>query len=451
MPALRFESQFKSVKFRSFQTPRLSLAFRSIFRDCAGSLHGAVPPYYMALIVQKYGGTSVANTDRIKNVAQRVAKYHANGDKIVVVVSAMSGVTDNLIKLAKDIMPLPNEREMDMLLATGEQTTIALTAIALHSLGIPAVSLTGAQAGIVTDGVHTKAKIQNITPKKAHELLNQGSVVIVAGFQGETIEGQITTLGRGGSDLTAIALAAALKADLCQIYTDVDGVYTADPRIVKTAKKLEEISYDEMLELASLGAKVMQSRSVEFAKKFGVVFEVRSSLNENPGTIVKEETKSMEGVVVRGVSLDKNQAKVTLTGVPDKPGMAARIFKAIGDAAVNVDMIVQNISHGSGAPATDLSFTVDKPDLLKARKVIDGLKAEIGFSDVIATENIGKLSIVGVGMKSHTGIAGKLFETLAKEGVNIGMISTSEIKISVVIDLAKGEQAMKAVHAAFIG
>ena len=405
----------------------------------------------MALIVQKYGGTSVGNTDRIKNVASRVAKYHAKGDKIVVVVSAMSGVTDNLIKLAKDIMPLPSEREMDVLLATGEQTTIALLAIALHAIGIPAVSLTGAQAGIVTDGVHTKAKIQNISPKVVHDFLNQGKVVIVAGFQGETSEGQVTTLGRGGSDLTAIALAAALKAELCQIYTDVDGVYTTDPRIVPTENKLQEISYDEMLELASLGAKVMQSRSVEFAKKFGVVFEVRSSLNENPGTIVKEETKSMEGVVVRGVALDKNQAKVTLVGVPDKPGVAAKIFKALGDATVNVDMIIQNISHGTGTPATDISFTADKPDLLKALKVIDGLKKEIGIREVITAEKVGKLSIVGVGMKSHTGVAGKLFETLANEGVNIDMISTSEIKISVVIDLAKGEQAVKAVHAAFIG
>jgi aspartate kinase len=405
----------------------------------------------VSLIVQKYGGTSVGNTERIKNVAARVAKYRAKGDQIVVVVSAMSGVTDNLIKLAKEIMPLPNEREMDVLLATGEQTTIALTAIALHGLGLDAVSLTGAQAGIVTDGVHTKAKIQNITPKKIHELLDAGNVVIVAGFQGQTIEGQVTTLGRGGSDLTAIALAAALKADLCQIYTDVDGVYTADPRIVPQAKKLNEISYDEMLELASLGAKVMQSRSVEFAKKFGVVFEVRSSLNENPGTIVKEETSSMEDIVVRGVSLDKNQAKVTLVGVPDKPGVAARIFKAIGDANVNVDMIVQNISHGRGKPATDVSFTVDKPDLLKARKVIDGLRDEIGFADVISTESIGKLSLVGVGMKSHTGVAGKMFDTLAKEGVNIEMISTSEIKISVIIDLSKGEQAMRAVHTAFLG
>src|SRR6266536_2991755 len=403
----------------------------------------------MALIVQKYGGTSVGNTDRIKNVATRVAQYRARGDQVVV-VSAMSGVTDNLIKLAKEIMPLPNEREMDVLLATGEQTTIALTAMALHALGVQAVSLTGAQAGIRTDGVHTKAKIQNITPKKIHKHLKDGNVVIVAGFQREAPDGHITTLGRGGSDLTAIALAAALKADLCQIYTDVDGVYTADPRIVPTARKLEEISYDEMLELAGLGAKVMQSRSVEFAKKFGVVFEVRSSLNDNPGTIVKEETRNMEDVVIRGVSLDKNQAKVTLVAVPDKPGVAARIFKTLGDAAINVDMIVQNISHGSGAPSTDLSFTVDKADLLNSQKVIDGLKKEISFGEVIATDKIGKLSIVGVGMKSHSGVAGKMFETLAREGVNIEMISTSEIKISVVIDLAKGEQAMKAVHAAFL-
>src|SRR5512146_1089933 len=333
----------------------------------------------MALIVQKYGGTSVGNTERIRNVAARVAKYRAKGDQIVVVVSAMSGVTDSLIRMAKEIMPLPDEREMDVLLATGEQTTIALTAMALHSINIPAASMTGAQAGIVTDGVHTKAKIQNITPKKVHDLLNQGNVVIVAGFQGQTIEGQVTTLGRGGSDLTAIALAAALKADLCQIYTDVDGVYTTDPRIVPNAKKLQEISYDEMLELAGLGAKVMQSRSVEFAKKFGVVFEVRSSLNDNPGTLVKEETSNMESVVIRGVSLDKNQAKVTLAAVPDKPGVAARIFRALADASINVDMIVQSASHGTGSPATDISFTLDKPDLLKARKVLDGIKGEIGY------------------------------------------------------------------------
>jgi aspartate kinase len=405
----------------------------------------------MSLIVQKYGGTSVGNPERIRNVAGRVAKHRTKGDQIVVVVSAMSGVTDNLIKLARDIMPLPSEREMDMLLATGEQTTIALTAMALHALDVPAVSLTGAQAGIVTDGVHTKAKIQNITPKQVHALLDAGKVVIVAGFQGQTVDGHITTLGRGGSDLTAIALAAALRADLCQIYTDVDGVYTADPRLVPAARKLTEISYDEMLELAGLGAKVMQSRSVEFAKKFGVVFEVRSSLNDNPGTIVKEETHNMESVVIRGVSLDKNQAKITLAAVPDKPGAAARIFRALGDATINVDMIVQTASHGAGTPATDISFTMDKPDLLKARKVLDIIKSEVGYREVLADEKIGKLSIVGVGMRSHSGVAAKMFEVLAHEGVNIDMISTSEIKISVIIKVDDGEKAVKAVHHAFLG
>ncbi len=403
----------------------------------------------MALIVQKFGGTSVGNTERIKQVAQRVAAYRAKGDQVVVVVSAMSGVTDNLIKLAREIAVLPSEREMDVLLATGEQTTIALTAMALHAIDIPAVSLTGAQAGIVTDGVHSKAKIQNITPKRIHELLDAGNVVIVAGFQGQTNEGQITTLGRGGSDLTAIALAAAIKADLCQIYTDVDGVYTADTRIVKSARKLPEIAYDEMLELASLGAKVMQSRSVEFAKKFGVVFEVRSSLNDNPGTIVKEETDNMENVVIRGVSLDKNQAKVTLAAVPDKPGAASRIFKSLAELNLNVDMIVQTASHG--AKTTDISFTLDKPELLKAKRALDELKKEIGYAEIIAAENVGKLSIVGVGMRSHSGVAAKMFEVLAGAGVNIDMISTSEIKISVVIDLTRGEEAMRVVHDAFLG
>jgi aspartate kinase len=403
----------------------------------------------MALIVQKYGGTSVGNPERIKNVARRVAEYRKRGDQVVVVVSAMSGVTDGLIKLAKEIMPLPPEREMDMLLATGEQQTIALTAMALEAVGVPAASLTGAQAGITTDGVHTKAKIQNITPKQVHSLLDAGNVVIVAGFQGQTAEGHITTLGRGGSDLTAIALAAALKADLCQIYTDVDGIYTTDPRIVPNAKKIPEIAYDELLELAGAGAKVMQLRSVEFAKKFGVIFEVRSSLNDNPGTIVTEETRSMEDVVVRGVALDKNQAKITLVAVPDKPGEAARIFTALSDAAISVDMIVQNVSHGT--KATDLSFTVDKPDLTKAKKVIDGLQQDVGFKEVLADENIGKLSIVGVGMRSHSGVAAKMFDTLAKAGVNIDMISTSEIKISVVISLAKGEDAVRVLHKVFIG
>jgi aspartate kinase len=404
----------------------------------------------MALIVQKFGGTSVGTTERIRNVAHRVARSRAEGNQIVVVVSAMSGVTDGLIRLAKEITALPAEREMDMLLATGEQQTIALTAIALQALDIPAVSLTGAQAGIVTDGVHTKAKIRNISPDQVHQLLDAGNVVIVAGFQGQTHQGQITTLGRGGSDLTAIALAAALKADLCQIYTDVDGVYTADPRVVPTAHKLPEISYDEMLELAGAGAKVMQLRSVEFAKKFNVIFEVRSSQNDNPGTIVKEETQSMENVVVRGVSIDKNQAEVTVLGVTDQPGQAARIFRALASAAINVDMIVQNVSHASGLPITDISFTVDKPDLLKATRVIQGLRPDLSFTDVTADEGVCKLSIVGVGMRSHAGVAARMFDVLAHENINIGMISTSEIKISVVIDLPDGDRALRAVHQAFL-
>jgi aspartate kinase len=417
-------------------------------RRLAGSEHGFLS---MALIVQKFGGTSVGNTERIRNVARRVAEYRSRGDKLVVVVSAMSGVTDNLIRMAKDITPLPSEREMDMLLATGEQQTIALTAIALHAFAIPAVSLTGAQAGIVTDGVHTKAKIRNISPKQVHALLDDGHVVIVAGFQGQTAEGQITTLGRGGSDLTAIALAAALKADLCQIYTDVDGIYTADPRVVPDARKLDEIAYDELLELAGAGAKVMQLRSVEFAKKFGVVFEVRSSLNDHSGTLVKEETRNMEDVVIRGVSLDKNQAKLTVVGVPDQPGRAARIFRHLGEAAINVDMIVQTASHGGGSPATDISFTTDKSDLAKARQLLEAKRDELGFRGILADEGIGKVSIVGVGMRSHTGVAGKMFDVLAQEGINIDMISTSEIKISVVVQLAQGEQAVRALHAAFIG
>ncbi|RYD76186.1 MAG: aspartate kinase, partial [Verrucomicrobiaceae bacterium] len=296
----------------------------------------------MALIVQKYGGTSVGNPERILNVARRIIATQEAGNQVVVVVSAMSGVTDGLIKLARDVSQNPTEREMDVLLATGEQTTIALTAMAINALGKKAVSLTGAQAGIVTDGVHTKAKIANITPQQVRKQLDDGSIVIVAGFQGETSDGHITTLGRGGSDLTAIAIASAVKADICQIFTDVDGVYTCDPRIVPNARKIEEISYDEMLEMASSGSKVMQSRSVEFAKKFGVIFEVRSSFNTNPGTIVKEETMNMESVVVRGISLEKNQAKVTVTCVPDHPGTAARIFSALADSNIIIDMIVQN-------------------------------------------------------------------------------------------------------------
>ena len=316
----------------------------------------------MSLIVQKYGGTSVGNPDRILKVAERILATQRAGNCVVAVVSAMSGVTDNLIKLARQVAPNPTEREMDVLLATGEQTTIALTAMAINGLGGTAASLTGAQAGIVTDKVHTKAKIANISPKRILSLLEEGQIVIVAGFQGESLEGQITTLGRGGSDLTAIALAAALKADLCQIFTDVDGVYTCDPRIVETARKIPEISYDEMLEMASLGSKVMQSRSVEFAKKFGVIFEVRSSFNDQPGTIVKEESSSMEKVVIRGVSVDRRQAKVTIIHVPDKPGIASRIFTEIASHNVNVDMIVQNVSAEG---TTDISFTTQADEVPK--------------------------------------------------------------------------------------
>lgn len=400
----------------------------------------------MALIVQKYGGTSVGNPERIKNVARRVLETQQAGNQVIAVVSAMSGVTDSLIKLAHEVSPEPNEREMDVLLATGEQTTIALLAMALHALGARATSLTGAQAGIVTDGLHTKAKITNITPKKVHELLHAGNIVIIAGFQGETADGRITTLGRGGSDLSAIAIAAAVKADVCQIYTDVEGVYTADPRIVPDAVKIPEISYDEMLEMAALGSKVMQARSVEFAKKFKVVFEVRSSFNNNPGTIVKEETAKMEDVVIRGVAVDKNQAKVTIANVPDKPGVAAKVFKTIADANINIDVIVQNVSEKG---LTDISFTVASNEAAKAAKVLQPVVREIGARDVKSTDGIAKLSVVGIGMRSHPGVAAKMFETLANAGVNIDMISTSEIKISVIIKLDDAQKAAQAVHDAF--
>jgi aspartate kinase len=379
-------------------------------------------------------------------VARRVLATQQAGNKVVAVVSAMSGVTDSLIKLAKEVHPEPNEREMDVLLATGEQTTIALLAMALHGLGAKAVSLTGAQAGIVTDGLHTKAKIANITPKRVHEFLDNGNIVAIAGFQGETPDGQITTLGRGGSDLTAIAIAAAVKADLCQIFTDVDGVYTSDPRIIPNAKKLMEVSYDEMLELAALGSKVMQARSVEFAKKFGVVFEVRSSFNDNPGTIVKEETSKMEDVVIRGVAVDKNQAKVTIAGVPDKPGIAAKVFKTIADANINIDVIVQNVSEKG---FTDISFTVGSNEAAKSTKVLQPIVKEIGAREATSTAEIAKLSVVGIGMRSHPGVAAKMFETLAANSINIDMISTSEIKISVIIALKDADKAARAVHDAF--
>ncbi len=401
----------------------------------------------MALIVQKYGGTSVGNPERIRNVARRVLETQQAGNQVIAVVSAMSGVTDNLLKLAKDVSDQPTEREMDVLLSTGEQTTIALTAMAINHLGGRAVSLTGAQAGISTDGVHTKARISTITPKAVQKMLAEGNIVILAGFQGQTSDGQITTLGRGGSDLTAIAMAGAVKADLCQIFTDVDGVYTCDPRVVPLAQKIETISYDEMLEMASSGSKVMQSRSVEFAKKFGVRFEVRNSMNNNPGTLVKEEEPGMESVVVRGVSIERNQAKITIDDVPDRPGVAAKIFGAINRANIVIDMIVQNVSFDG---ETDISFTLSAADLPKAEAELRKILPELGDSvDLRSQSGVAKLSIVGIGMRSHSGVASRMFSALSEAGTNIQMISTSEIKRAVIVNESEIESAARIVHTAF--
>lgn len=401
----------------------------------------------MATIVQKYGGTSVGNPERIKNVARRILETQRWGNRVVVVVSAMSGVTDSLLKLARDVSEEPTEREMDVLLATGEQTTIALTAMAINAMGGKAVSLTGAQAGIVTDKSHTRARISSITPDEVNRFLDDGHIVIIAGFQGQTAEGRITTLGRGGSDLTAIAIAGAIKADVCQIYTDVDGVYTADPRIVPDARKIPVICYEEMLEMAASGSKVMQSRSVEFANKFGVPFEVRNSMNDNPGTFVTAETMDMESVVIRGVSLEKDQAKVTITNLPDKPGSAAAVFSAIGDSNVNVDMIIQNTGRDGLAR---ISFTCHKNDLKKAITALEKAAKQIGPDvGVESREGIAKVSAVGIGMRSHSGVAATMFHALADGGINIDMISTSEIKIAVVVDAEDQERACRVVHRAF--
>jgi aspartate kinase len=400
----------------------------------------------MPRIVQKYGGTSVGDVERIKKVAERVKAVRDEGNELVVVVSARAGVTNELIARARAVCDEPSERELDQLLSIGEQETIALVAMALHGIGVDAVSFTGAQAGIFTDTAHTKAKIKTIDAHPIDKDLKAGRVVIVAGFQGIDEEGQTTTLGRGGSDLTAIALAAALKADVCEIYTDVDGVYTADPRVVKSARKLAEISYDEMLELASSGSKVMQSRSVEFAKKYSVIFEVRSSFNHNPGTIVKEEVAYMEKVVVRGVAVDKDQAKVIVSNIVDKPGSAAKVFRSLADANIIVDMIVQNVGrHG----VANLTFTVPKGDTRKAVHALEPVLKEIGGGEVTVLDQIAKLSVVGVGMKTHSGVAATLFQALAEVGVNIELISTSEIKISVVISLDRADEAARVAHAAF--
>jgi aspartate kinase len=400
----------------------------------------------MPRIVQKYGGTSVGDVERIKKVAERIKASRDEGNEVVVVLSARAGVTNELIARAKGLCAEPSERELDQLLAIGEQETVALMAMALHGIKVPAVSYTGAQAGIFTDRVHTKAKIKTVNPKPVIKDLDAGRVVIVAGFQGIDDDGQTTTLGRGGSDLTAVALASAIKADICEIYTDVDGVYTADPRVVKNARKLPEISYDEMLELASSGSKVMQSRSVEFAKKFGVVFEVRSSFNHNPGTIVKEEVTYMEQVVVRGIAADKDQAKVIISNIPDKPGSAAKVFRGLADANVIVDMIVQNVGrHG----VANLTFTVPETDTARAVKALEPVLAGIGGGQVTMHQHIAKISVVGVGMKTHSGVAATLFQALAEAGINIDLISTSEIKISVVVDLDRADEAVRVAHAAF--
>lgn len=401
----------------------------------------------MALIVQKYGGTSVGTIDRIRNVASRMKRTRDEGNQVVAVVSAMSGITDKLIGMAKEFGETPSEREMDVLLATGEQQSIALVTLALHELGVEAVSVTGRQAGISTTGSHTRGRIEDIKPEFMLRSLEEGKALVVAGFQGTTPEGMIHTLGRGGSDLTAIAVAAAVKADVCQILTDVDGVYTCDPRIVPNARKLPEISYDEMLELASSGAKVMQSRSVEFAKKYGVVFEVRSSLNDNPGTLVLEEHPAMENVVIRGVSIERSQARVTIIGIPDEPGMSARILAGLADAEVNIDMIVSNIAHDGMARH---SFTMHSNDLGRAQAALKPVLAEISPLARIETEaGIAKLSCVGIGMRSHSGVAATMFRALGEAGINIGMISTSEIKIAVTVDETRIEDAARAVHDAF--
>ena len=400
----------------------------------------------MALIVQKYGGTSIAGPERIKRVARRIIETKKRGNKVVIVVSAPGDTTDKLVETAQQITHSPTDRELDMLLATGEQMSIALLAMAINALGEEAVSLTGGQVGIVTDETFTSAKIKKIDTRKIERELSKNRIVIVAGFQGITAKRDITTLGRGGSDLTAVALASVLKADQCEVYTDVSGVYSADPRIVPDAKKIDRISYEEMLELASLGAQVMVPRSIEVAKKFDVDIHVRSSFEDEEGTVITKEVSRMEEVVVSGVAYDKDLVKVVITDVPDRPGIAARIFGALGAENVNVDMIIQSSAAGG---VNDISFTVNRGDLKKTSDIMEKVKGETGAKGLVYDDGVAKVSIVGVGMRSHSGVASKMFSALAEENINIEMISTSEIKISCVIKEKDMEKAVRAIHRKF--
>lgn len=400
----------------------------------------------MALIVQKYGGSSIANPERIKKVATRIVATKRRGKQLVVVVSALGDTTDRLIKLANQVSDKPAEREIDMLVSTGEQISAALLAMAIQSLHSQAISFTGPQVGIVTDSSHTRARILSINTKRIREELKRDRIVIIAGFQGSDVKDNITTLGRGGSDLTAVALAGMLKAGCCEIYSDVEGVYTADPKIVPQARKLRALSYDEILEMASLGAQVLQNRAVEVAKKFNVPIRVRSSFSRGRGTLITREAKSMEKAVVSGVTLNKNEAKVSLRGVPDRPGIAARVFKTIADKDININMIIQNVGSRG---ISDISFTVMKGDLGKTLAVVKRVAKDIGARGVNFNEDIAKVSVVGVGMQSHPGIAARMFASLAAQGINIEMISTSEIKISCIIAKKHAEKAVRAIHAKF--
>ncbi|HHB91591.1 MAG TPA: aspartate kinase [Thioploca sp.] len=400
----------------------------------------------MPLIVQKYGGTSVGSTERIIAVAKKIIAAKSQGNDIVVVVSAMSGETNRLVSLAKEIAESPNAREFDVLLATGEQVTISLLSMALAEQGCPARSYTGGQVSILTDNVHNKARILEITDKKIHNDLNQGKVVVVAGFQGIDVEGNITTLGRGGSDTTAVALAAALKADECQIYTDVDGVYTTDPRVVPDARRLEQICFEEMLEMASLGSKVLQIRSVEFASKYNVPLRVLSSFEDGNGTLIKMENDKMEKALISGIAFSRDEAKLTLIGVKDSPGIAAHILTPISEANVEVDMIIQNKGKNN---TTDFTFTVHRNDYAKALNTLTNLSKELEVKEILGDDKIVKISLVGVGMRSHAGIASTMFKTLADEGINIQMISTSEIKISVIVNEKYLELGVRSLHTAF--